>query len=189
MTRTCLLVAFLLILASPAAMAMRCGNRVVSNGDRDFQIQERCGDPYWTETWTGVDVVGRDSALERQQEVEWSVWYYNFGPRALIQRLVFVDGTLQENESMGYGVSEIGDSCRANMNFTGMNSGELVAKCGEPAHLRVSSDGLVYRPTAGVENWRQQRREEWVYDFGGNQLLRVLRLVNGRVQSVQTESR
>jgi hypothetical protein len=181
--------ALMMMFASPAAFALRCGNRLVSDGDRDFRVLERCGDPYWSETWIGVDVYGRDSALESQQEVEWSVWYYNFGPRELIQRLVFLDGTLQHSETLGYGVRKIGDSCRANMNFTGMNSGELVARCGEPAHLRVSSDGLVYRPTPGLESWRQQRREEWVYDFGGNQLLRVLRLVNGRVQSVQTESR
>ena len=189
MTRILFLVALLLILASTQAMAWRCGNRIVSDGDRDFQVVDRCGDPYWSETWIGVDVLGRDSGLESQQEVEWSVWYYNFGPRALLQRLVFLDGTLQYSEALGYGVTEIGDSCRANMNFTGMNSGELVAKCGEPAHLRVSNDGLVVRPTPGLENWRQQRREEWVYDFGRGQMLRVLRLVNGRVQSVQTESR
>lgn len=189
MTRICTLVVLLLVLASPAAHALRCGNRVVSDGDRDFQVIQRCGDPYWSETWIGVDVIGRDSALESQREVEWSVWYYNFGPGALMQRMVFVDGTLQYSEALGHGVREIGDSCRANMNFTGLSSGELVARCGEPAHRRESSDGLVYRPGPGLENWRQQRREEWTYDFGSNQLLRVLRLVNGRVQSVQTLSR
>jgi hypothetical protein len=189
MIRTIVLVALMLMLASPAAMALRCGNRVVSDGDRDFQIRQRCGDPYWTETWIGVDVVGRYSALETQQEVEWSVWYYNFGPRALIQRLVFVDGNLQFSESLGYGVREIGDSCRANMNFTGLSSGELVAKCGQPAHRRASNDGLVYRPAPGLENWRQQRREEWTYDFGSNQMLRVLHLINGKVESAQNLSR
>ncbi|MGB0133031.1 DUF2845 domain-containing protein [Dokdonella sp.] len=186
MIRFCTLIALSLMLASPAAFALRCGNRVVTEGDRDFQVLERCGDPYWSEAWIGVDVVGRDSPLESQREVEWNVWYYNFGPRALIQRLVFLDGNLQRSETLGYGVREIGDSCRANMNFTGMSSGELVAKCGQPAHRRAASDGLVYRPAPGLENWRQQRREEWTYDFGRSQLLRVMRLVNGQVESVQT---
>lgn len=188
MIRFCVFLGVLLALASSPALALRCGNRVISNGDRDFQVRERCGNPYWTETWIDVDVAGNDSALESQQEVERSIWYYNFGPRELIQRLVFFDGYLQLSESLGYGVREIGDSCRANMNFTGMSSGELVAHCGEPAHRRQSSDGLVYRPTPGLENWRQQRREEWVYDFGDNRRLRVLRLINGRVESVQTEA-
>ena len=116
-----------LLLASPAALALRCGSRVLADDARDFQVRERCGDPFWSETWRGVDVIGRDSPLERQREVQWSVWYYNFGPRALMLRLVFRDGDLQRGETLGYGVREIGDSCRANMNFTGLDSGELVA--------------------------------------------------------------
>ena len=121
-----------LLLASPAALALRCGSRVLADDARDFQVRERCGDPFWSETWRGVDVIGRDSPLERQREVQWSVWYYNFGPRALMLRLVFRDGDLQRGETLGYGVREIGDSCRANMNFTGLDSGELVAGGGGP---------------------------------------------------------
>ena len=121
-----------LLLASPAALALRCGSRVLADDARDFQVRERCGDPFWSETWRGVDVIGRDSPLERQREVQWSVWYYNFGPRALMLRLVFRDGDLQRGETLGYGVREIGDSCRANMNFTGLDSGELVARGGGP---------------------------------------------------------
>ena len=174
-----------LLLASPAALALRCGNRVLADDARDFQVRERCGDPFWSETWMGVDVVGRDSPLERQREVQWSVWYYNFGPRALMLRLVFRDGDLQRGETLGYGVREIGDSCRANMNFTGLGSGELVARCGEPAARRSAHDSTVFRPGPGIENWREQRREEWTYDFGDSRRLRVLHLLNGTVMSVE----
>ena len=73
MIRVCILAALLLMLASPAAMALRCGNRVVSDGDRDFRVLERCGDPYWSETWIGVDVLGRGAPLESQEELEWSI--------------------------------------------------------------------------------------------------------------------
>lgn len=182
-------IAVLLVLASPAALAMRCGNRVVVDGARDFQVRERCGEPFWSESWLGVDIVGRDSPLERQREVQWSVWYYNFGTRALMQRLVFRDGNLERSDTLGYGVRQIGDSCRANMNFTGLSSGELVAHCGEPASRREAHDSVVYRPGPSVENWREQRREEWTYDFGDSQLIRVLHLLNGRVTAVETLAR
>lgn len=189
MSRSCMLICVLLMLASPAAMALRCGNRVVADGARDFQVSERCGEPYWSESWMGVDIVGRYSPLESQREVEWSVWYYNFGPRALMQRLVFRDGNLERSETLGRGVREIGNSCRATMNFTGLSSGELVARCGEPAARRQAHDSVVYRPAPTIENWREQRREEWTYDFGDAHLLRVLHLLNGRVTNVETLSR
>ncbi len=185
MIRSCALLSLILLLASPAAFALRCGSRVIADDARDFQVRDRCGEPFWSESWLGVDVVGRDSPLERQREVQWSVWYYNFGPRALMLRLVFRDGDLQRGETLGYGVRDIGDSCRANMNFAGLSSGELVARCGEPAARREAHDSVVYRPGPGVENWREQRREEWTYDFGDSNMVRVLHLLNGTVGSVE----
>ena len=131
MIRSCALLSLILLLASPAAFALRCGSRVIADDARDFQVRDRCGEPFWSESWLGVDVVGRDSPLERQREVQWSVWYYNFGPRALMLRLVF------------------------------------------------------HRPGPGVENWREQRREEWTYDFGDSNMVRVLHLLNGTVGSVE----
>lgn len=182
---------FLMMLAAavPVLAATRCGNRLVDEGDRDFRVRERCGEPFWSESWLGVDVSNRGSAYEQQREVEWSVWYYNFGPRALMLRLIFEDGVLHSSETLGYGVRQIGDSCRANMNFTGLTSGELVARCGEPAHRREARDSVVFRPGPGIENWRERRREEWVYDFGGSQFQRVLTIVNGRVFSAEPLSR
>lgn len=190
MMRSCALLALLLMLTSPAAIAaLRCGNRLVTDGARDFQVRDRCGDPFWSESWIGVDVIGRDTPLERQREVQWSVWYYNFGPRALMQRLVFRDGELEVSDTLGYGVREIGDSCRANMNFTGLSSGELVAFCGEPAARREAHDSVVYRPGPSIENWREQRREDWTYDFGDSRRLRMLHLLNGKVISEETLAR
>ena len=121
--------------------------------------------------------------------MQWSVWYYNFGPRALMQQMMFRDGNLERSDTLGYGVREIGDSCRANMNFTGLSSGELVARCGEPAARREAHDSVVYRPGPSIENWREQRREEWTYDFGDANLLRVIHLLNGRVSGVDTLAR
>ena len=173
-----------LLLASPTAFAMRCGNRIIGDGTQDFQVRDRCGEPFWTDRYTNVDVIGGYGPLEQQRSVRFDVWYYNFGPRQLMRRLVFRDGLLLREDTLGYGVSEIGDDCNPNRRLDGLSAGELIARCGEPASRRSETDTIVRRPTLGVEQWRDQRREEWIYDFGERRFVRVVRLIDGRVTGV-----
>ena len=183
------LLALCLILASPAAHALRCGNRLVVDGDRDDQVRERCGDPYWSEHHARIEIVGRDGPLELQREVQFDVWYYNFGPHQLLRRLEFRDGRLVHEGTLGYGVDEIGASCDANLLVDGLATGELVARCGEPASRRSLADTVVRRPAPGIEHWQGVHREEWVYDFGERRSARVLQIVDGRVVDVESASR
>ena len=179
-----LLLILALLLASQDAFAMRCGNRIISDGTQDFQVRDRCGEPFWTDRYTNVDVIGAYGPLEQQRSVQFAVWYYNFGPRQLMRRLVFRDGLLLREDTLGYGVNEIGDDCNPNRQLDGLSAGELVARCGEPASRRSETDTIVRRPTPGVEQWRDQRREEWIYDFGERRFVRVVRLIDGRVTGV-----
>ena len=184
-----LLIVLLLLATSTSAHALRCGGRIVNDGARDFQVRERCGEPYWIDTWYGVDVIDRGGVFERQREVQWSAWYFNFGPRALLQRLVFVDGVLRRTDALGYGVRAIGGDCNVDRDFSGLSSGELVARCGEPAARRSLRESVVFRPGPQIESWRDPRREEWTYDFGDTRLLRVLQFEQGRVTSVEYTAR
>ena len=174
----------LLLLASTDAFAMRCGSRLVDDGAQDFQVRDRCGEPYWIDGYSNVEIIGAHGPLEQQREVRFDVWYYNFGPRQLLRRLTFRDGVLIAQDALGYGVDEIGHDCHPNRVLDGMSAGELVARCGEPASRRNRSDAIVHRPRPGIELWRDQRREEWVYDFGGSSLVRLVQLVDGRVIGV-----
>ncbi len=181
-----LLPILLLLFASPSAFAMRCGNRLATDGMQDFQVRERCGDPYWTDRYTNVEVLGAYSPLERQRSVQFDVWYYNFGPRQLMRRLVFRNGVLLREDALGYGVDTIGSDCNPNRLIDGLSAGELVARCGEPASRRDLSETVVRRPAPGVELWRDRRREEWVYDFGDNRFVRVVRLTDGQVSGADS---
>lgn len=180
MSRHALLILAMLLL-SPSAFAMRCGTRLVTEGLEDFRVRERCGEPFWTDHYTNVDVLGAYGPLERQRSVQYDVWYYNFGPRRLMQRLVFRDGQLLREDSLGYGVAEIGADCNPNRLLDGLSAGELFARCGEPAARRSDTDTIVRRPAPGVERWSDQRRETWTYDFGDGRMLRQVRILNGRV--------
>ncbi|MEP7043880.1 MAG: DUF2845 domain-containing protein [Dokdonella sp.] len=180
MNRTALLVLILLFVA-PSAHALRCGNRIVDKGAQDFQVRDRCGEPFWIDRYTNVDVIGAYGPLEQQRSVQFDVWYYNFGPRQLMRQMIFRDGVLLREETLGYGVDEIGSDCNPNRDYAGLSVGELYARCGEPASRRSETDTIVRRPAPGLERWRDQRREDWVYDFGDNRFLRIVRLVDGRV--------
>lgn len=178
-----------LLMAAPSAFAMRCGNRVVNEGLQDFQVRERCGEPFWADRYTNVDVIGAYGPLEQQRTVQYDVWYYNFGPRQFMRKFLFRDGELLREETLGYGVEEIGTDCNPMRDYSGFSAGELYARCGDPSSRRIENDTIVRRPAPGVERWRDLRREKWIYDFGDTHFLRVVNLINGRVDGIDTIER
>jgi hypothetical protein len=180
--------AIVLLLASPSAFALRCGTRIVTAGAQDFQVRDRCGEPFYADTYTTTEVFGAHGPVQQFRDVQYDIWYYNFGPRYLMRRFVFRDGVLAREETLGYGVDEIGDDCNPNRDYRGVSVGELVARCGEPASRRTNYDTLV-RSAPGYARYRDQRREDWIYDFGEDRLLRVFRLIDGRVEDIDAISR
>lgn len=95
--------------AQAFADAMRCGSRLVSDGDTRSQVRELCGEPSDIQTRTILrrpyyDFQGRivyygDGLIEIPVEI----WTYNFGPYKLMRRVRFVDGQVAEIETLGYG--------------------------------------------------------------------------------------
>lgn len=183
-----LLLCVLTAVAVPAH-ALRCGTRVVTDGDRDIAVRERCGEPFYIDQFSSVSVRGADGPYETQIEDVYDVWYYNFGPQRLMVRLLFQNGRLQREETLGYGVTTLGDSCNLDGLPTGTSAGEIVAYCGEPASRRAQRQATVRRDRVGNERYTPIRVEEWTYDLGGTRLLRILTLNNGRLQRVDTERR
>ena len=180
------LFALLFLFASPSAFALRCGSNLVTEGSQDFQVRSRCGDPFYADTYSTTEVFGAHGPVAEYRDVQYDVWYYNFGPRQFMRRFVFRDGVLAREETLGYGVDEIGDDCNPSRDYSGLSSGELYARCGEPASRRRANDTIVRRPAPGYERWRDQRREDWIYDFGDERFLRMIRLIDGEVSSSES---
>ncbi|HEY4367878.1 MAG TPA: DUF2845 domain-containing protein [Steroidobacteraceae bacterium] len=98
------------LLAAPAqADAMRCGNRLVTDGDTRSKVQELCGDPTEVQThsilrrpqfWLNGRLYFSGDGFE---EVPVEVWTYNLGPYQLMRRIKFVDGLIDQIETLGYG--------------------------------------------------------------------------------------
>jgi hypothetical protein len=183
--RRALAMLVLLLGACAPALALRCDGRVVDLGDHAIQITERCGAPFWVDGYTEVLVRGEFGPLEQRFERPVEAWYYNFGPNRLLRRLLLVDDRLVREDSLGYGVATIGADCRIDALPAGTPAGIIVARCGEPASRRERWREIVRRDAAGNARRRFIRDEDWVYDLDANRDLRLLRLVDGVVQSVE----
>ena len=112
----------LLASAAYSADSMRCGNRVISDGDPKAKVAELCGEPTSSETRTvyrsGIPrhqfSIDDDSARSGSDtellihdrshvEVEVDVWVYNRGRSRLLREVVFEDSRVVEVNVLGRG--------------------------------------------------------------------------------------
>jgi len=107
------LAALLLAIAVPAsADGLRCGSRLVTNGDPRAKVRQFCGEPTDVQTRyiqrrPTFNVGGRYYSYgDGYIEIPVEIWTYNFGPYKLMRQIRFVDGLVEEIESLGYGYHE-----------------------------------------------------------------------------------
>ena len=100
-------------LAAPAhADGMRCGGRLIRDGDPRAQVRSFCGEPADVQTRTilrrpSYDYRGRIVYFgDNLVEIPVETWTYNFGPNKLMRRVRFVDGIVDEVETLGYGYND-----------------------------------------------------------------------------------
>jgi len=100
-------------LAAPAyADGLRCGSRLIRDGDARAEVRAFCGEPADVQTRSILrrptyTVGGRifysgDGLIEIPVET----WTYNFGPNKLMRRVKFIDGVVDEVETLGYGYND-----------------------------------------------------------------------------------
>jgi hypothetical protein len=86
-----------------AASPLRCGARLVGEGQMIDDVYERCGEP--TEPTVSTEFVtvrvSCDVAVTRAVPVEY--WTYDRGPKQFVRYLTFRDGTLVAIDEGSYG--------------------------------------------------------------------------------------
>ena len=90
------------------AEALRCGNDLITHGDRTSEVRALCGEPGQIERrseWRTRGIVDRRSGayLETTEVVDIVEWTYDFGPGRLVRQLRFENGRLVGEDSLGYG--------------------------------------------------------------------------------------
>lgn len=103
-----LIVPVVILSAAAPAYALRCGNDLVSEGDRSSEVRRLCGDPEQIEerekqVTRGVIDPLTGGYVEITETIEITEWTYNFGPRRLMRRLRFENGQLVDIDSLGFG--------------------------------------------------------------------------------------
>jgi hypothetical protein len=119
-----LLTLVLILLLAEPAFALRCGNRVISNGDPMIKVRKYCGEPDDVQQRSIVrsgpplnrsrindpDAPLRDDELlirdRSYVEVVVEDWTYNFGPHKLMRLIRFENGVVRDIEQLGYGFTE-----------------------------------------------------------------------------------
>jgi hypothetical protein len=87
----------------------RCGDRLVSEGDKADRVRERCGAPSETRVERKLvpPVVWRNGRPIRvpggDREVIVEFWTYNLGPNRLMRQLKLEEGIVVEIKILGYG--------------------------------------------------------------------------------------
>lgn len=95
--------------AVPAEAALRCGTRLVNEGDSASELFARCGEPTAVDRKTVLQppIIWRYGRPVRVGggaiEVQVEFWTYNLGPNKLMRRIRIEDGRVKSIETLGYG--------------------------------------------------------------------------------------
>jgi len=98
--------ALALTAAGPAVGdSMRCGTKLMTDGDPAAKVEALCGPPESIERREILRNYGyhRGYAINSAYEVSVEIWTYNFGPHKLMYRLRFEDGLLVDVDTLTHG--------------------------------------------------------------------------------------
>ncbi len=96
--------------APPDARAdsLRCGSRVISEGDTIDEVLAYCGEPVdrkrtWIRRQPRFEYGGQEIPFPGEEDVPVDVWTYDFGASKLMRRIRFVAGKVDSIETLDYG--------------------------------------------------------------------------------------
>jgi hypothetical protein len=98
--------AIALAFSGPAAAdSMRCGSKLMTDGDPADKVEAYCGQPVSIERHEILRGYSyhNNVPVHSSYEVSVELWTYNFGPNKLMYRLRFEDGLLVDVDTLSHG--------------------------------------------------------------------------------------
>ena len=107
---TLFLLAALLLSNAVSADTLRCGSKLISEGDSIEKVLQYCGEPVekkrtWITRQPRFEYGGREIPFEGSEDVPVDLWTYDFGPNKLMRRIRFVAGKVESIETLEHGTA------------------------------------------------------------------------------------
>ncbi len=190
-----LVIAVALIALLPGAgiaSGYRCEGKIISVGDTSGELIAKCGEPDWKQSHTEEIIKTSDKNDKRKIVIDVEEWTYNLGPQRFMRIFKLRNGRVVDTRLGDYGFAEEEINqfqCSAQSVSVGDSAAEVVAKCGEPAWKDEREE--IIRERLDDETVRKIYIivEDWTYNFGPNQFLRIFTLRNGKVTKIRTGGR
>lgn len=95
------------LLCGGEAAAMRCGQKLITEGDHESKLLRYCGEPISVESRVAPRIFVSDDGQGfipgYPEYVQVQEWTYNFGPRKFMRQVRIENGFVTEITSLGYG--------------------------------------------------------------------------------------
>jgi hypothetical protein len=100
-------IGLLCLSAGAQADALRCGNRLIGEGDHFSRLLRYCGEPEFVETRSAqrafTNLLGQVVFHGYAEEIRIEDWTYNFGPHKLMRIVRIENGQVAEIRQLGRG--------------------------------------------------------------------------------------
>jgi len=178
------------LVATRSAYAFRCSGGLISTGDSKLILLKKCGEPTWIDRWAERIVVQPDTDFEHSITRINERWIYNRGPTDFIRIITLRDGRVANIETGGRGFTVIPGSQRCDFNSISLGTSTAVvrAKCGQPDSLEQHYE-TVTEPIAGGRRQVSVSVDEWTFNLGPSQFMRILTFRNGELVNISTGER
>ena len=108
--RFVVVVSGLLLASGASADSVRCGSKVISDGDPMEKVRQYCGEPTETKrTWMTrkprFEYGGQEIPFEGTEDVPVDLWTYDFGPHKLVRRIRFIASKVDSIETREHGTN------------------------------------------------------------------------------------
>lgn len=170
--------------------AYHCRGGLISQGDSKLALLKKCGKPSWIDRWAERVVELPDTDFEHSISRINERWIYNPGPTQFIRIITLRGGYISKIETGGRGFTVVSGTKHCDFNNLNLGSPSAIvrAKCGKP-DSREQHYEMITGKIAGGRRQVSISVDEWTYNLGPNQFMRVLTFRNGELYKISTGER